>query len=66
MAAGDYGEQWRGRLRRDLALLLLVKLAALLLLWLLFFSPPQRQTADAARTGAHLGLPLPQGAPASD
>lgn len=66
MAAEDNGEPWRGRLRREVALLLLVKLAALLLLWLVFFSPSHRQPADAARTGAHLGLPASQGAPSSD
>ena len=66
MTAGHDGEQWRGRLRRELALLLLVKITALVLLWLAFFSPPHRPPADAARTGAHLGLPASHGAPASD
>lgn len=66
MTAEHDGEQWRGRLRRELALLLLAKLAALVLLWLMFFSAPHRQPADAARTGAHLGLPAPHDAPASD
>jgi hypothetical protein len=66
MTAKHNGEQWRGRLRREVALLVLMKLAALLLLWLVFFSPSHRQPADAARTGAHLGLPASQGAPASD
>jgi len=66
MAAQDNGRQWQGRLRRELALLLLVKVAALLLLWLIFFSPPHRQPADAAHTGAHLGLTSPPGAHAND
>ena len=64
MAQEGNGAEWRATLRRELALLLLLKLAALALLWLVFFSPHHRQPADAGRTGAHLGLPASPGSEA--
>jgi hypothetical protein len=52
---------WRAALRRELASLLVLKVAALALLWWLFFSPEHRTPVDAAATGQRLGVG--QGAP---
>jgi len=57
---------WRGRLRREVAVLLALKLAALALLWVLFFSPAERLVVDGAGTSRRFGLTsvekLPQSA----
>jgi type II secretory pathway component PulM len=47
---------WRSALRRELSLLLALKLAALVLLWWLFFSPPHRSPVDAAAAGRRLAV----------
>jgi hypothetical protein len=47
---------WRRGLRRELSVLVLLKLLALTLLWWLFFSPAHRVAVDARSTGQHLGL----------
>ena len=47
---------WRSALKRDVALLLLAKLAALALLWWLFFSPTHQVRVDAPATGSHLAV----------
>jgi hypothetical protein len=47
---------WRRALRRELSVLLLLKLFALTLLWWLFFSPQHRVRVDARATQQHLGL----------
>jgi len=65
------GEQtlWRGRLRRELAGLIALKLLALALLWWLFFSPSHRTAVDAETASRRLGMleapgdPTPLGAP---
>jgi hypothetical protein len=48
--------RWRSVLRRELSLLLLLKVAALVLLWWLFFSPAHRIAVDGAATGRRLAL----------
>jgi len=52
------GEQalWRGRLRREVAGLVAIKLLALALLWWLFFSPAHRTAVDVNGTSRRLGL----------
>jgi hypothetical protein len=45
---------WRRSLQRELAALLMLKVAALALLWWLFFSPAHRITVDAEAAGRHL------------
>jgi hypothetical protein len=55
----------RGSLRRDVAFVVLLKLAALMLLWALCFSPAHRPPADPASTSHHLGLSAPTSVPAS-
>jgi type II secretory pathway component PulM len=47
---------WRSALRRELSLLLVLKMAALVLLWWLFFSPPHRSPVDAAAAGRRLAV----------
>ncbi len=47
---------WRRRIRREVAWLLVVKLAALTLLWFVFFSPAQRQHVDAEVVSRQLGV----------
>lgn len=47
---------WRSALRREVSLLLALKLAALVLLWWLFFSPPHRSPVDAAAAGRRLAV----------
>jgi hypothetical protein len=56
---GDEGTRWRGELRRDVALLIALKVAALTLLWGLFFAPRERLTVDGAGASRQLGLTLP-------
>lgn len=70
--AGDAGKGgattaigWRAALRRDVAVLLLLKALALALLWWLFFSPAHRAAADPVTTGRHMGLGAPAHAPAT-
>lgn len=48
---------WSARLRRDLALALLLKLALLAALFFLFFSPAQRPADPAGTVSARLHLP---------
>ena len=55
-ARGDEPTRWRGRLRRDVVVLMALKLAALALLWALFFSPAARVPVDGARASRQLGL----------
>jgi hypothetical protein len=47
---------WRRRLSRELAGLIVLKLAALALLWCLFFSPAHRTVVDADAAGRRLGV----------
>ena len=47
---------WRRRLRRELAGLIVIKLAALAFLWWLFFSPAHRTAVDADAAGRRLGV----------
>jgi hypothetical protein len=54
--------QWRGALRRHLALLLAMKFAALALLWALFFLPAHHTRVDAQAAGKRLALVRPQAA----
>ena len=56
---GGPSSAWRGTLRRDLTVWLLVKIAALALLWGLFFSPAHRLAVTAATTGERLALKSP-------
>jgi len=55
-ARGDGPRRWRGRLRRDVAVLMMLKIAALALLWALFFSPAARVAVDGAGASRQLGL----------
>jgi hypothetical protein len=48
---------WRRRLSREVAGLIVLKLAALALLWWLFFSPAHRTVVDADAAGRRLGVP---------
>jgi hypothetical protein len=48
---------WSARLRRHLALVLLLKLALLVALFLLFFSPAHRPADPAGTVTARLHLP---------
>jgi hypothetical protein len=59
-ARGDEPTRWRGKLRRDVAVLMVLKIAALALLWALFFSPAARVAVDGAGTSRQLGLTHPQ------
>jgi hypothetical protein len=52
----DKSAHWRGRMRRELIGLLLLKFAVLGLLWGLFFSPAHRSAVDARATGERLGM----------
>jgi hypothetical protein len=56
MGGGERGEgaRWRGNLRRELAVLLLLKAIALALLWAVFFSPRQQLHVTAAAADARL------------
>ncbi|HTC15816.1 MAG TPA: hypothetical protein VK695_08435 [Steroidobacteraceae bacterium] len=56
---------WRGTLRRELAVLLVLKGLALALLWLLFFSGDRQPPAGAGPTSARLGLEQPAPPPAA-
>jgi len=47
---------WRTTLRREIALLLALKLLALTALWWLFFSPIHRTSVDAVSAGRRLGV----------
>jgi len=53
---GDAATRWRGELRRDVALLIVLKVAALALLWALFFAPRGHLTVDGPGASRHLGL----------
>lgn len=55
-ARGDEATRWRGRLRRDVAVLLALKVVALALLWALFFSPATRAPVEGASAERQLGL----------
>ena len=48
---------WHRSLRRELAVILLLKFAALTLLWLLFFRGADRPGTDAAALAQRLKLP---------
>jgi len=54
---------WRSALRRELSLLLVLKMAALVLLWWLFFSPAHRSPVDAAAAGRRLAVERPAVSP---
>jgi hypothetical protein len=62
-ARDDEPTRWRGRLRRDVALLIALKVAALALLWALFFSPAARVPVDGASASRQLGLTHRESAP---
>lgn len=50
---------WRAPLRREIALLLLLKLLALGALWWFFFSPAHHTAVDAAAASRRLGIEGP-------
>jgi ferric-dicitrate binding protein FerR (iron transport regulator) len=54
---------WRRATARELAWLVLIKLAALTLLWWLFFSGAHRTPVDDAAAGRQLGVDGPVAAP---
>jgi hypothetical protein len=62
-ARGDAPTRWRGKLRRDVAVLMALKIAALALLWALFSSPAARVAVDGAGASRQLGLTHRQAAP---
>jgi hypothetical protein len=55
----DGRARWRGSLRRELALLMLLKFVAMLLLWSLFFSPVHQLRVSAQTAGVRLGVVVP-------
>ena len=57
------GSSWRGTLRRELTLWLLVKAVALTVLWGLFFSPAHRLAVTAATASHRFALKPPAAAP---